>query len=319
MDKSLPDISVIIVNWNTKKYLVECIDSLKASAKTASLEIIVVDNASTDGSQEALSERHPDALLIQNLENLGFAKANNVGIARARGRYVCLVNTDIVALDSCVDTLLAYADSHPEAGTVGPKTVDEALRLRQNCRYFPTLRNAAADYLSLNKLFPKIPAFRGRTLGEETYEATHEAEVLSGCFLLVRREALEEVGLLDERFFFYGEDTDWSKRFRDAGWKNVFLSEARAIHYGGGTTAAYPIKYYLTMEKADMTYWRKHRSLPACVLYGIIKIAYHATHGAAWTLLSLTKKKDPAVASLKMRGHLSCFVWLTTRRDFVWA
>lgn len=318
MKSSTPDISVIIVNWNTRKYLVECIDSLKKTTKQSSLEIIVVDNGSTDGSQAALAVTHPDVRLIQNATNLGFAKANNIGIVEAKGRYVCLVNTDIVALDTCLDDMLLYADSHPEIGTLGPKTVDEDLKLRPNCRKFPTLLNAAADHLLLKKLFPFVPAFEGRTLKEKTYEYTHEAEVLSGCFLLVRRVALDAVGLLDERFFFYGEDTDWSKRFHDAGWKNVFLSEACAIHYGGATTSAYPIKYYLTMEKADMTYWGKHRSVLACILYGAIKVAYHGFYGLAWILVSLVRKKNHDRNVLKMRGHLTCLIWLIFRKDFLW-
>lgn len=309
------DVSIVIVNWNTRRMLLDCIESLKKETSSTKIEIIVVDNGSTDGSQKALKETYPDVCLIENGENLGFAKANNIGIARSSGRYVCLVNSDIIALDSCIDRMVAYMDNHRDVGALGPKTVDENRNLRQNCRRFPTLWNACSDYLFLRRLLPFVPQFSGRTLRRSTYEKTHPAEVLSGCFLMVRRKALEEVGLLDERFFFYGEDTDWCKRFDKAGWGIVFFSEATAIHFGGASTAAYPVKYFLAMEKADYQYWLKHHRPLEVKTYHSIKIAYHAAHKITWSLVLLTSPSEEGQVTLKAQGHTACLRWLLFRED----
>ena len=282
MKPTRPDVSVIIVNWNTSQYLLDCIDSLLDQTSRSTLELVVVDNGSQDGSQEALRTAHPDVTLIENGANLGFAKANNIGFEVATGRYLCLVNTDVIALDGVLDKMVAYLDSNPGVGVAGPRTVTRDLTLRQNCRRFPTLANAAGDYLMLKRILPGVERFEGRTLKASTYAVTHDAEVLSGCFMMVRREAFDEVGPLDEDFFFYGEDTDWCKRFHDAGWKVVYFAEAEAIHFGGGSTKAYPVKYYLTMEQADLKYWRKHQPRAAQRAYRMMKFVYHLASTAAW-------------------------------------
>jgi len=310
-----PDVSIVIVNWNTRQFLLECIETLLAETVDTRLEIIVVDNGSEDGSQDALRERYPDVTLIENGANLGFARANNVGFRVAAGRYLCLVNTDVIALDRVVDKLVAHMDANPGIGVLGPRTLTRDRKLRQNCRRFPTLLNAAGDYLMLKRLLPGIEALEGRTLKASTYSATHDAEVLSGCFMMVRRDAFDQVGPLDEDFFFYGEDTDWCKRFVDAGWRVVYFADAEAIHFGGGSTKAYPVKYYLTMEQADLRYWRKHQPPAACAVYVAMKSVYHLACAAAWVPLSLLR--PDADSKVKLRGHTINLVWLLTRRSLV--
>lgn len=310
MASAPPDVSVVIVNWNTRQYLLDCVASLLATTHLATLEIIVVDNASHDGSVEALREAHPDVVAIRNDTNLGFAKANNRGFPACRGRYVCLVNTDVLALDGVLDTMVAHLDSAPDVGVLAPRTLTRDLRVRQNCRRFPTLANAAGDYLQLKRLPGGL--FHGRTLPRASYARTHDAEVLSGCFLMVRREALDEVGPLDEDFFFYGEDTDWCRRFHDSGWRIVYLADAEAIHFGGGSSAARPVAYQLAMEQADLTYWRKHHTAAERAGYVAMKSAYHLASAVAWLPLAATR---PGTGwALRVRGHATCLVWLTTRR-----
>lgn len=306
-----PDVSVVIVNWNTLDYLLNVIASLRETTTRTSMEIIVVDNDSHDGSADALRERYPDVTLIQNSENLGFAKANNIGFAVARGRALCLVNTDVIALDGVIDRLWTYLQEHPTVGLVGPRQINGEGRTRLNVRAFPNLANAAGDYLWLGK----VGLLPGRALPPSTYLHTHEAEVLSGAFLMVRREAFEQVGPLDEDFFFYGEDTDWGKRFHDAGWGIVYHPEAEAIHFGGGSTAAYPVKYYLTMEKADLLYWRKHSSAAARGLYVAIKVVYHLISVGGWLGIWLLRPGRRAQALLKVKGHAVNTVWLLTGRS----
>nr|WP_255622820.1 glycosyltransferase family 2 protein [Tessaracoccus sp. OS52] len=307
------DVSVVIVNWNTRQYLVDAIDSLIAATKRTAIEIIVVDNASTDGSQAALRERHPHVTLIENHDNLGFAKANNIGFAAARGRAVCLVNTDVIALDGVIDELWAYLLKHPTVALVGPRTYDRDMAIRKNCRRFPNLCNAVGDHLWLRET-GLVP---GRSLPLSTYNHTHPAEVLSGCFLMVRKEALDQVGGLDEDFFFYGEDTDWGKRFNDAGWGCVFHPAAEAIHFGGGSTKAFPVKYYLIMEKSDLLYWHKHHPKWAQTIYIGIRLAHNMISVTGWGALWLTRPTRREQAGLKVRGNAINTVWLLTRRSLV--
>lgn len=314
MEANAVDVSVVIVNWNTREYLLDVVSSLQETTHRTSMEIIVVDNASHDGSSASLRQRFPEVILIQNEDNLGFAKANNIGFAVARGQALCLVNTDVIALDGVIDELWGFLQLHPDIAMVGPRTLNRDGAVRQNCRRFPTLLNAAGDHLWLKKL--GLPWLTGRALPLSTYESTHKAEVLSGCFLMVRREALDEVGPLDEDFFFYGEDTDWGKRFHDAGWGAVYHPGATAIHFGGGSTAAYPVRYYLTMEKADLRYWRKHHPVWQRAMYVGIRLIHNVASILGWAGVWLVKPDRREQASLKVRGNLINTVWLLTWKSF---
>lgn len=309
------DVSVIIVNWNTCDLLLDVIASLQTSTSRVTLEIIVVDNASHDGSAAALQERYPEVTLIQNDENLGFARANNIGFARAAGRAVCLVNTDVIALEGVVDELWDRLQAEPDVAMIGPHTIDGNGATRRNCRRFPSLGNAAGDHLWLKKL--GLPGLQGRALPMDTYDETHDAEVLSGCFLMVRRDALDAVGPLDENFFFYGEDTDWGKRFHDAGWRALFHPAATAIHFGGASTAAYPLRYYLNMERADLRYWRKHHPVWQRGIYVAMRLTHNLTAAAGWAAIWAVRPQLREKASLKVRGNLINSVWLVTWQNLV--
>ena len=163
-----------------------------------------------------------------NQGNFGFAKANNIGIKEARGNYICLVNSDVKALDGVLDKMHAYMETHPEIGALAPKTYGGDIQIQKNCREFPTLRNIFCHEFFLDRLFPTVSAFRGREMTWLDYNAAMEIEVLSGCFLMVRRKVVAHVGVLDERFFFYSEDVDWCKRIHDAGWKLNVLPRGRS-------------------------------------------------------------------------------------------
>jgi GT2 family glycosyltransferase len=306
------DVSVVIVSWNTRALLLDAIDSLKKTTHATSFELIVVDNASADGSVEAVTELHPDVKVIRNPDNYGFARANNIGFAIARGDAFCLVNTDVLARDGAVDTLWQYLREHPRVGAVGPRTFDGDGGVRRNVRRFPDLRNALGDHLWLRRPFPAV--FPGRSLSLASTESPCLVDVLSGCFLMVRREAVEEIGPLDEGFFFYGEDTDWGRRLRDGGWDCVYLPQAEAIHFGGGSTAAYPVTYYLAMEKADLRYWRKHQPATARHAYVAIRLLHNLASIVWWSMVWLGRpdRRDPA--GLKVRGNATNTWWLVARR-----
>lgn len=283
------DISVVIVNWNTRDLLLDCVSSLMEQTRVSTLEIIVVDNASLDNSIEALVERFPAVISIRNQDNLGFSKANNQGLRIARGRYLCLVNSDVKALDGVLDKLRAFMEDHPEVGAVAPRTVGGDLKLRENCREYPTIRNAFCQAVFLDQLFPSVRAFRGRDLRDYDYATTQEIEVLSGCFLMVRRVVIEMVGMLDERFFIYSEDVDWCKRIRAGGWKVVFLPSAEAIHYAGSSSTVERVLFNREMMKANLQYWRKHHGRAATLLFWSIQILGTALRAVGWSVLILIR------------------------------
>lgn len=252
------DISVVIVSWNAKGFLEECLQSLADSGTSRSMEVIVVDNASADGSPEMVQEKFPQVKLIRNGKNLGFAKANNVGIRESAGRYVSLVNSDVKILGDCLGALVGYMDQHPDVGNVGPKILNRDLTLQSSCRQFPSLWNNFCEASGLNKVFRGNKLFSGEHMVFFPHDQELAVDVLVGCFWMVRRETFEQIGLLDEDFFIYAEDVDWCRRCWDAGWRVVFFPGSQAIHYRGGSSANDPERFAVEQQKAVLHYWEKH-------------------------------------------------------------
>jgi GT2 family glycosyltransferase len=264
------DVSIVIVNWNTKDLLRDCLESIIAHTSKIEYEIIVVDNGSADNSAEMVKKDFPLVNVITNTDNLGFARANNIGIKVSKGRYICLMNSDITILDDCLGRLVTFMDSSPGVGMAGPKILNTDLTIQHSCRHFPSIWNNLCQSLGLNHLFPKSAFFSDWIMNYWNHDSTRSIDALSGCFLIIRREALEEVGLLDEEFFIYGEDLDWCRRMRNAKWDIVFYHGAEAIHLGGASSAAAPIKFYLEMQKADLRYWRKHHGRSGKISYAAV-------------------------------------------------
>ncbi|MBZ5499104.1 MAG: glycosyltransferase family 2 protein [Acidobacteriia bacterium] len=254
-----PEISVIIVSWNACRFLEECLESLSRGV-TRSYEVIVVDNASSDGSANMVTARFPWVTLIQSEENLGFAKGNNLGIRRSRGRYLALINSDVKVLPACLDRLAAFLDDRPHVGMVGPRIMYDDGRQQSSCRRFPGLWNNICELFRLNRLFPRSAFFAGEHMFYFSYDRVCEVDVLVGCFILVRRVAVEHVGLLDESFWMYGEDLDWCRRCWSAGWKVMFYPGAEAIHYCGASSAKDPVRFGVAQQQARLRFWAKHYS-----------------------------------------------------------
>ncbi|HTZ48939.1 MAG TPA: glycosyltransferase family 2 protein [Verrucomicrobiae bacterium] len=250
------DISVVIVSWNARRYLQECLKSLEDSPANRSMEVIVVDNASTDGSPEMVETEFPWVKLVKADQNLGFAKANNVGIRLSKGRYVSLINSDVKVLPDCLGTLADYLDQHPDIGNVGPRVLNGDLSLQGSCRRFPTLWNNACMAIGLSGA--KHRFFSGEHMQYFAHDREMDVQVLVGCFWMVRKEAFEKAGLLDEDFFMYAEDVDWCKRCWNAGWRVAFNPSAEAIHYRGGSSVNDPVRFAVEQQRAVLHYWAKH-------------------------------------------------------------
>lgn len=252
------DFSFIIVSWNAKRCLFECLESLEKELNEYHAEIIVVDNGSVDGSSEMVRERFPGVVLIENQENLGFAKANNIGILRSEGKYIYFVNSDVKILNGCIKLMTNYMEKHSNVGLLGPKVLNADHTIQPSCKHFPTLLRSFCRAVALDSLFPKTRFFEGEFMTCSSSDTIQPVDIIVGCFWMVRRTAIEEVGLLDERFFIYSEDKDWCKRFHEAGWAVIYFPEAKIIHYGGASSANTPIRFYLEMQKANLQYWEKH-------------------------------------------------------------
>ncbi len=285
-----PLVSVIIVSWNARDYLMQCLASLTPEVCRYPMEIIVVDNASTDGSPESVEKQFPQVRLIRNAGNFGFARANNIGFTQSNGRYLAFINSDVKVLKECLTRLVDFCEQHPEAGLIGPRVTGGDGKLQRTCRGFPTAWNMFCRAVALDVIFPRTKLFTGHTLTHWSQETLGPVDILGGCFWVVRREALAQVGLLDESFFMYGEDMDWCKRFWAMGWKLFFVPTAEAIHYGGGSSANAPVRFFIERQRADLHYWKKHHSRTGFAGYFLISCVHLMLRAIGFAFLSRFSK-----------------------------
>lgn len=307
---SEPMVSVIIVSWNAREYLLQCLASLTPAVCRYPMEIIVVDNASSDGSAEAVASVFPQVHLLRNRANLGFARANNLGIAASTGRYVCLVNSDVKVLPECINRLVDYCEGHRTVGMVGPRIIGRDGKLQRSCRGFPGVWNMFCRALALDYFFPRSRWFGGFLLFHWPQDCLREVDMLTGCFWLVRRQALVQVGLLDERFFMYGEDMDWCKRFWLKGWQLVFVPSAEAIHYGGASSSNAPVRFYIERHRADLQYWDKHHSRLAVFCFYLICCLHLVLRTLGHSLAFVIKPRERATYASKVKRSVACLKWM---------
>ena len=283
------DVSVIIVNWNTRQLLLESLDSLEKCWTDSRSEIIVVDNGSEDGSAEAVKDRFPGVHVIENGTNLGFAKANNIGIRQASGRYLCLVNSDIKVRKGCIDALTRYMDANHGVGMVGPRILNPDLSVQDSCRRFPSLWTNLVVSIGLDKLFPESRVFYGEHMFFFSHDQVLDTDYIAGCFMLVRRETIDQVGLMDERFFIYQEEVDWCKRIWEGGWKVTFFPGAEAIHHHGASSSRDPLRFELARQRSVLMYWEKfhgflERGMLCCILALGFTLRLSLGYLLSWTL-----------------------------------
>jgi GT2 family glycosyltransferase len=250
-----PDLSVVVVSFNTRALLADCLTSVFASRGPV-LDVWVVDNASSDGSVEMVSRDFPVAKLIANAENLGFARANNQAIERATGRYVLLLNSDTRVLDDALARLVAFLDQHPEAGACGPQLLNADASLQRSGRAFPGLGAAA---LALVPLPGALRTALASPSERRDHGAIASVDDLTGAALCVRRAALDQVGALDPGFFFFGEDVDLCWRLAHAGWARYYVPEARVVHLLAGSHARRSDRIRHLTQRAYVRLLRKHR------------------------------------------------------------
>jgi len=254
------DLTVIIVNWNVKALLERCLTSVKTSAQRGGLacQVVVVDNASTDGSPEMVQRRFPAVELISSDANLGFARANNLGATRAKGRHLLLLNPDAEVMDDALAVMVAYMDQHPDVGLLGPKLLFPDGRVQPSRRRFPTLATAFVESTVLQQWWPQNRALQRYYVQDRSDDVEQEVDWVVGACMLIRRQSWEQVGPLDERFFMYSEELDWCRRLKSAGWRVVYLPSATVIHYEGQSSAQVVPARHIYFQSSKVLYFAKH-------------------------------------------------------------
>ncbi len=289
-----PDLSIVIVSWNTRDLLRDCLASIHDGLGPLAAETIVVDNASRDGTAAMCAEEFPEVRLIQAGENLGYACGNNLGLQAARGRFVLLLNPDTVILDDVLERALAWADARPDVGVVGCQVLQDESTVQRTCFRFPSPLNTLLWLTGLAGRFP-LSRYAGRAAyGPWRRDSEREVDVVSGMFMLVRREAIDRVGLMDGGYFLFAEEADWCRRFWDAGWRCVFTPAAgRILHVDGGSksTAQARVRMHVELQKSILRYHRKHRGPLAAASAKALFCAATALR-AAWWRFQVSRGRD---------------------------
>lgn len=293
----MKDLSVIIVNYNVKHFVEQCLHSVFNASKNLNIEVFVVDNNSVDGSVPFIKQKFPLVKLIENKSNTGFSVANNQAIKVSTGKYVLLLNPDTVVQEDTFEKVVKFMNDHPEAGGLGIKMFDgKGNFLPESKRGLPTPAVAFYKIFGLAKLFPNSKKFGQYHLTYLDKDKTHEIDVLSGAFMLMRKETLDKVGLLDETFFMYGEDIDLSYRITLGGYKNYYFADSSIIHYKGESTKKSSVNYVIVFYKAMAIFAQKHFSSGNAKLFNfLIHLAIYLRAGMAITTRFIKQAFFPAI------------------------
>ncbi len=261
------DVSVIIVNWNTKDLLLNCITSVYDTGGGVEYEVMVVDNGSSDGSGQAVKETFPQVTFIQNAENRGFAKANNQALSVATGRYVLLLNSDAMLTKGALKGLLDFMDKTPRAGIASCQYLNRDGSRQNSFDNFPTLATELLNKTLLRMVFTqKYPSKK-----QEYYEPIEVESVIGAC-MMVRAEAMKQVGALDEDYFFFMEETDWCFRMQKAGWKIFHLPQIKVYHLQGQSKEKNPAKAWIEYYRSSYRFFKKHRSVVSYFTLRVMRV-----------------------------------------------
>jgi len=262
-------LSIVIVNWNTGKLLTECLQSIYEHSPQVCLEVIVVDNASTDGSAVAAEQKFPQAQFIHSQLNLGFAGGNNLGIRGSQGDQVLLLNPDTRIHAGALQEMSDFLNNHPRAGAVGARLLNPDGSLQPSCSPEPTLRSEFIRLFHLKGVRPD----GYYAMDDWDILTARQVDTLLGACIMVRREALDAVGLLDERFFMYSEEVDFCARLRKSDWEIYWTPRAEVVHYGGQSTRLVAAEMFLNLYKAKVQYFRKQHGAFTAIQYKLILLA----------------------------------------------
>ena len=297
------DISIIIVNWNTRELLRDCIRSVYEQTVDVNFEVIVVDNASSDGSVGMLRSDFPQVYLIENKENRGFAAANNQAIAVSRGRYILLLNSDTVVLDRAIEKTISFADKNPQAGAIGCQVLNSDRTIQKTCFMFPSVLNMFLSSSYLYKLFPKNRFFGRERMTWWDRNNVREVDVITGCYMLIRREAIQQIGLMDEKFFMYGEETDLCYRLKKKGWKSLFVPTPQIIHYGGQSSKNIRSDMLVQLRVSILYFMKKHYTWLTYRIACFLVVVFFLTRLPVWICIAIFSNKRQEEAWNKVKAY----------------
>ncbi|MCS6777469.1 MAG: glycosyltransferase family 2 protein [Chloroherpetonaceae bacterium] len=255
-------LSIAIVNWNTRDLLLGALDSIYRYPPSFPFEVIVVDNASADRSAEAVAGRFPQVILIANPENAGYARGNNQAIARARGAYILLLNPDVLLPPGGLERAVAFMEAHPDAGALGVRQVHPDGTVQRSVRGFPTPLAVFWELIGASRLWPQSRFFGAYRMTWFDYARVEKVDQPMGTFLLLRRQALEQVGVLDENFPIFFNEVDWCLRCRRAGWQIYFTPEVEIVHFGGASTMQVGAAMAWESRRGLLRFYAKHYRKP---------------------------------------------------------
>ena len=286
------DLTIVIVSWNVRDLLRRCLSSVFEARRSASgileprAEVIVVDNASTDGSLEMVRSEFPQVRLLANPENRGFTAANNQGLALSQGRYLLLLNPDTEIVGDALATMLGFLETHPQVGALGPQLLYPDGSRQSSRRRFPTFATALVESTVVQEWWPDNRILRRYYITDTPDDAVQPVDWVVGACLLVRREIYEQVGALDEGFFMYSEELDWCRRIKAAGWEIVYLPTATVIHHEGKSSEQVVPARHIYFQSSKVRYFRKHHgSFQAETLRWFLQVTYLyqlAREGLKW-------------------------------------
>lgn len=300
------DLSIVIVSWNATNYVRQCLSSLRTACKGLNTEIIVVDNASCDATPDVVEREFPEVQLVRNPTNAGFARANNIGVRMATGQYIALINSDVEVPSGCLQKMVSYLNQNSPVGMLGPMMLTPSGAPGPSCMRRPRLGIWLSHAVGLASIVPQL----NLQIQHPESLGIREVDVLNGWFWMVRKDALAEVGLLDERFFMYGEDIDWCHRFWEAGWKIVYFPEAKALHYGGASSARAPVRFYVEMQRANLQYWKRYHGRISQAVYLAIIFLHQVCRVLGYGAVYLVKPRARSEAAFKVERSAACLHWL---------
>ena len=293
----LIDLSVIILTHNTRDLVRTALQSIYERTREIQYEVIVVDNASTDGTPEMMESEFPDTRYLYNRQNIGFTKGNNQGIRISSGRYILLLNSDTEIINGALDKMVKFMDERPDCGVMGCKLLNPDGSIQYSCRRFPSYQTALFNrYSILTRLFPRNRFSQSYLMSSINHEEIREVDWVSGAALLARRRAFQEIGLLDEDFVIYSEDVDWCYRMHEAGWKVYFYPDAQIYHYIGQGTSQHLFRFIIIRHMSMYHFYRKHysrsiKSIDYLVLLSVFMRCSWAMSCAAFQLIFKRKAK----------------------------
>jgi hypothetical protein len=289
----MPLLSIVIINWNTRELLRNCLDSVFRNPPALGASVIVVDNGSTDGSVQMVETDFVKVTLIRNNDNRGFAAANNQALQIIDTKYVLLLNSDTLIHGNVLDRSIEYMERNLSVGIMGCRVLNGDGTVQRTCSQFPSFRNLLLMTVALDRL--PWPKFLGRyRMRDWERDTEREVEVVSGCFMMVRHAAIIDVGVLDESFFFFGEETDWCRRFIKSGWRVAFSPVGEITHYGGGTCKSLNFRRDVLLTQATIHLHRKYGGPAKAVLVWFLLFLFNLSRALFWQIARFVSNEPKA-------------------------